>query len=499
MIDRVTREVKNTIMVAEDKIGDMNLVPDKPRSLKLSQPGHLRSINIQFDPQAPTIIPVTIPKKKSSDNIGFMLPMAIPFVMPTSPGPVPPTAVKPAPVKPPPSTPIQPKPIVEPKLTPRNKQKPQPVPKTQQIPKTQQVLTPKPQTIPTPKTEPKPKTIPKTVPKTEPKPKTIPKTEPNPRIPETKPKTKPQPKPRIPGPSVSPPTQSPSTPSKPRVTFKQIPLKTFELGSDGNMKFPSQLDRAVNRNLTQTSKQSLKLRPNRMPTGALRAATGVPAAVFFIGISELISNIRSDQVHEEQKRQVGLTHEFNKYFLEQIYKNPINDSEVMRLQMKESGMTGPGAITEPISKDQAYDILVTRKKRDILDKFYDDVYMPNREKDYMQSLLIDPNRSGIDDIKMRVLIKKYPEVYRKNHWMWTPRKLIDEAKDKPPVPGGLYTRVNTPSETDQQQINDVYNQVMLALNQPVIQSTETPVQNKPTVYKITDDYEDITFMNTDTA
>ena len=66
MINRVSREVKNTIMVAEDKIGDMNLVPDKPRSLKLSQPGHLRSINIQFDPRAPTIVPVTLPKKKLS-------------------------------------------------------------------------------------------------------------------------------------------------------------------------------------------------------------------------------------------------------------------------------------------------------------------------------------------------------------------------------------------------------------------------------------------------
>ena len=234
-------------------------------------------------------------------------------------------------------------------------------------------------------------------------------------------------------------------------------------------------------------------------TIAMNAVTGAPAALFFISISSLVNHIRSDQVHEEQKRQVGLTHEFNKHFLEQINKNPINDSEVMRLQMKESGMTTSGAITEPMSKDQAYDTLVARKKRDILDKFYDDVYMPRREKEYMKSLLVNPNRSGVEDNEMRVLIEKYPEVYRENHMLWTPRKLIDEARDKPPVPGGLYTRVNTPSETDQQQINDVYDQVMLALNQPVTQSTETPVQNKPTVYRITDDYEDITFMNTDMA
>ena len=264
------------------------------------------------------------------------------------------------------------------------------------------------------------------------------------------------------------------------------------------MKFESDLDRAVRRNLTKTSRQSLKLRPSRIPTGAMNAVTGAPAALFFIGISELVNTIRSDQVHEEQKIQVGLTHEFNKYFLEQIDKNPIAASEAIKLQMKQSGMTTPGAISNPISKDQAYDTLVTRRKKEVLDQYYDDVYMPRKEKNYLKSLLRDPTRDSIEDNEMRSLIEKYPDVYMENHHHWTPRQYIDEPSDKPKLPGGEESKQLGSTDPNKQQIDDMYDQVMLALNQPVQTGIPT-VSQQTTKYKVVDDYEDIAFVNTDVA
>ena len=464
VVGRITAEIKNTITVAQDKIGDMNLIPDKPRSIKLAQPGHLESINIQFDPQKLTEIPVVLNKKKLNDDTGLMLPMMLPVVIPPTSNPLPPTSVKP------PSAPVQLKPkptIPKPSVVTNSPVATKPLPRRKTISvdkqKQQQALESK------PKQAPKPVTVP------EPKPVTKPKS-PTPIKPSV------QPKPLV----------------KPPITFKQIELKTFELKPDGTMKFESDLDRAVRRNLTKTSRQSLKLRPSRIPTGAMNAVTGAPAALFFIGISELVNTIRSDQVHEEQKIQVGLTHEFNKYFLEQIDKNPIAASEAIKLQMKQSGMTTPGAISNPISKDQAYDTLVTRRKKEVLDQYYDDVYMPRKEKNYLKSLLRDPTRDSIEDNEMRSLIEKYPDVYMENHHHWTPRQYIDEPSDKPKLPGGEESKQLGSTDPNKQQIDDMYDQVMLALNQPVQTGIPT-VSQQTTKYKVVDDYEDIAFVNTDVA
>ena len=506
VVGRITTEIKNTITVAQDKIGDMNLIPDKPRSIKLAQPGHLESINIQFDPQKLTEIPVVLNKKKLNDDTGLMLPMMLPVVIPPTSNPLPPTSVKP------PAVPVQPKPkptIPKPPVVTKPPVATKPLPRRKTISvdkqRQQQALESKPKQTPKPVVvpEPKPVTVPEPKPVVVPEPKPVTVPEPKPVVvPEPKPVTVPEPKPvpRPKSPTPIKPSVQPKPLVKPPITFKQIELKTFELKPDGTMKFESDLDRAVRRNLTQTSRQSLRLRPSRIPTGAMNAVTGAPAALFFIGISELVNTIRSDQVHEEQKKQVGLTHEFNKYFLEQMDKNPIPASEAIKLQMKQSGMTTPGAISNPISKDQAYDTLVTRRKKEVLDQYYDDVYMPRKEKNYLKSLLRDPTRDSIEDNEMRSLIEKYPDVYRENHQLWTPRQNSgDEPSDKPKLPGGEEPKEQLGLiDPNKQQIDYMYDQVMLALNQPVQTGIPT-VSQQTTKYKVVDDYEDIAFVNTDVA
>ena len=290
-----------------------------------------------------------------------------------------------------------------------------------------------------------------------------------------------------PGPRVNVPTTPPKIPDTNKLT-----IRNFDLDPSGRPISQSPQERAIVRNLRKVS-------PSRIPAGALRAATGLPASFVFITLSALIDSARSEQVHEQQKSEVGKTYEFNKYFVDHIRENPIILSEIVKVRSASTGMNKPGAIGNMMSDDQAYDILIMRKRHQLLDQFYDDVYMPRLEKAHMLDMMSNPTRSQIDDRDLQFLIDRHPDYWDMNHEQWVPRT-NKTYEDKPPAPDQLSSAPSTPMveplQQNNQQIDDMYEQVMLALQTPV--NNTQIITSKPTSkYSVTDDYQDITSMNTD--
>jgi hypothetical protein len=509
MSEKLTRSIIRVVEQTQQDISNMNMIEDKPRTINTKKPGHLTSFTGSFTPQQPVNITVDVVNNPASNgSLSLLLPLlSLTFPEFSFPGVSHPLLLnqpKPNSTKPRPtqsdkkSTQLKPAPVevkkpVSLKSDTAKKialKKPVAVPTPQPVP-----LPVEPKTPPTPK---KPVVIPQTQPTVEPKtlptpkkPTGVPQTQPIP-LP-VEPKTPPTPK----KPVVVVPIKAKPVKPKPSITLKEVSPQVFDYyfgdkSSSETIKQPDRLKNitkdSVNRFIKKSSSRASKListdnrfkaqrttKPgkvgafSKLNTGTGGLVTSVP----FITLARLIENVRSGQLHEQQKSEVEMTREFNTYFVERMEdSDAVNESTIMREKMKLMNLNQSGSIKNNVTDQQAVDVIVARERKKLLDKYYDQVFMPARERQYMIQLMMNPQRSTLDDIDLQQLIETHPGHYQKHRHMWTPRKGSEDIIN-PDASGKLIS---------------MYDQVMQGIDN--IASTTTHIDNisKPVVdYHVIDD------------
>ena len=487
-VDQLSSSLADTVIRVsehvETVVSNTDIIKDTPRQIRTKQPGHLSSFTGVFKPMDPQVIDIDLERQASVSRLPMFILPVIPFSLPTFnneplPPVIPPGILRPTPPSPEPSLkPIQ-KPVTKPaSVKPKQVPVPEPV-KPKQVPVPEPV---KPKQVPDPVPV-KPKQVPDPVPV---KPKQVP-VKPIPNIvPTIVPKTKPTPKPKL---SIK--------------TFPQIFDYKYDAAKSDNLQSQNRvkLSRAIDNSLIKSSKlaathvdqyninrskphvapgtQKNNRAPMRMSSYAKLNTTsgGLVSSVPFIAMSSIIEHVRHDQLVDETKQLVSMTDNFNEFFAEQMKKpGMVTESEILREQLKSTDMNKPGSIKSPITVQQAIDRIVSKKRQDLLDKYYNEIWIPDRDKRYMQTLLMDRSRSLTDDIYLDQLIEKYPAHYQKHQHIHVPRE------------GAIDGVLPVPEDTQA-----MYHQVMEEIDQ--LASTKTTINNNSNTvapYHVTDD-QDILF------
>lgn len=428
---RLSNTVRRVIVSTESSIRNMDIVKDLPRDVYTTQPGEITSFSGIFPSQKPSEIEVD-QSTSVVEPLGMLpfLPLLLPFV-PNFKTPVesPTQQYKQMPrQKSPASKPPSPKP---PATTVKQKS---PAPAKQSDTKIQSNNNTKQTSPDKKKTESKPKTSTVPVELPEKRPKINTPVEPKPLvIPEESPKPKKPPvvKPPVGVPKIIP--KEPPVSKKPEIKLKQMNPQVFDYFFEKQTpskqpefnRLQSRTDQAlaryyskpnatpsnptVSQRITTPGKTKIKT-----PAGKLYSINPLAGYTPFVLMSELIEHVRHGQVHDEQKQQVMNTVEFNEAFVDHMQQNPITDSEIMTAQMKSTGANKAGAITSPETEQQSVDKILATRRAKFFQSFYDDVFMPRVEKQYMINLMRKPDRDGIDESALEVLRRKYPEYYEQN-------------------------------------------------------------------------------------
>ena len=501
--NRVVSAVKSTTELAEDKISRINVVPDKPRDVYMIKPGHLNSINIQFPEKKPFVIPLDIKSATPTGGFGLPLLAGLPFLPGGSLPPSGPSQVQQPLIRPPAPSPRptpnqrQTRPIAVDTKKPTvqdEKQKTKPIQQKQEKPQRRTIL-PEPKKLPVekPKETPKkvpveePEKVPKKVPVEEPKkvpveepekvPKKVPVEEPKKtpkKTPVVDPKKKPGPKAdppkpieikKFPGgpkiievkPSDAPDITGPRvTPKKPSAVpdledfIRDTPSRTpspWDARSSPEMS--SFMRRISDQSVSTHSRLSKpgapkKLKPLKLSQPPkmvmFNAVTGAGVELYFFTLSWLVTTIEHKQIHDEQKKQIRLSHEYQIYFLETLSNKPIMLSQIDRRVAKLTGANKPGAIKQPTEQmySSAREQVIASEHRARFDEYYDKIFMPVAGKNYMLELMTDPFRNFQQNAALETLIDQHPDTWYQVHEYWVPPEALPGVEkpwtpDKKPI------------------------------------------------------------------